>query len=199
MMPLVANVGPEETFEQIRAEFITDLQRAAAMHSFAWVGARRFRDEVLDAHAHTARDPGTPEPTLWFGNGEPNERFAPYARVKLSEIPTVFADNSPTMGLLGLQWLVFVYALWEDNIRGRIAAAAGCQKTDVKWTLLGDLGLLRNDVIHHRAIATARNSGRCKCLRWFAIGDRIRIDGEHVEEFHRRLDGPDGVVQFSAS
>ena len=43
--------------------------------------------------------------------------------------------------------------------------------TDVRDDLLGDIRLLRNDIVHHGGIATKANSGRCKILQWFNDGD----------------------------
>jgi hypothetical protein len=42
---------------------------------------------------------------------------------------------------------------------------------------------MRNDIVHHRGIATAGNSGRCEVLRWFKADDPMHVMPVHVVEF----------------
>lgn len=44
--------------------------------------------------------------------------------------------------------VVFIYALWEDGIRAKVADLLGVDKSDVRCALMGDLGLIRNVIIH---------------------------------------------------
>jgi hypothetical protein len=78
---------------------------------------------------------------------------------------------------------VLIYTQWEHNFRPRFAAALGTPLEEVKDDLMGDIRLLRNDVIHHHGIATKDHSGRCKLLRWFEPGERILITYEQVFDF----------------
>ena len=42
------------------------------------------------------------------------------------------------------------------------------------------MGYIRNDIVHHRSIATTGNMGRCKLFRWFEPGEPIVLGTGHV-------------------
>lgn len=70
--------------------------------------------------------------------------------------------------------IVFLYTLWEDGFRMSFAKAHGCEARDFQVPVLGDLKLMRHDIIHHRSVASSENTGRCQVLRWFKPGEVIR-------------------------
>ncbi len=92
------------------------------------------------------------------------------------------SDRGVAFRQLGHQWVVFVYAMWEDEMRGRLATAQGIAHDDVKHPILGDLRLIRNDVVHKRGIATSEWTERCSTVRWFSVGDDVFIDNWMVTE-----------------
>jgi hypothetical protein len=121
---------------------------------------------------------------VYFGIGDPNLPGArPYAQWRVSEALAKVAPNGPVDRWLGQQWIVFTFTIWEHDYRCRLAAAHGVSPSAIAHPLLGDLRLLRNDVVHHGGIATDRNAGRCAVLRWFRPGDDIAITGERFVEF----------------
>lgn len=85
--------------------------------------------------------------------------------------------------------MLTVYQRWEEVLRPQAVTLLGLSdKDDVKIPILGDLGLLRNDVVHHRGVASAGNTSRCEVLtHWFAVGDRILIDPRKAYEFVKIL------------
>jgi hypothetical protein len=88
-----------------------------------------------------------------------------------------------------------VASLWNDHFRERLAAAKGIAKNEVEDPFLADINRMRNDIVHHGGVATARNSGRCEVLRWFSAGDVMHVYPEHVAEFMHYL----GLVEPSGS
>ena len=68
---------------------------------------------------------------------------------------------------------------WEREFRPLFAKLCDLPVKSVKSDLFGDLRHLRNDVVHHRAVATASNSGKCKLLGFFETGDVINLVAEH--------------------
>jgi len=57
---------------------------------------------------------------------------------------------------------------------------------------MGDMRRMRNDVVRHRGIATAANTGKCEELRWFQPGDTIYVSDGLLADFmgRARLTGP---------
>lgn len=92
-------------------------------------------------------------------------------------------DGGAARETLAHQWVVSLYTAWEHHFRVDLATVHACQPGDVKHPVLGDLRRLRNDVVHHRGVVSAGNAGGCEVLRWFAPGDRIRLDAQHFQEF----------------
>lgn len=105
----------------------------------------------------------------------------------IKSLPERLADDGPVAEQLGQQWLVLVCTEWEDHYRQRIADAAGVPKNEVKSPAMGDVSKMRNDVVHHRGVATKGNSGRCEALTWFKPGDRMLIQQARVREFMEHL------------
>lgn len=110
----------------------------------------------------------------------PSDAFAVWTRRRID------AEAQPGGSVprqLGHQWVSYVYAMWEHGFRPRLARARSVALDEVRDPLLGDLRLLRHDVLHCRGVATAENTGRCQRLRWFAAGEDIVITGRMVYEF----------------
>ena len=82
-------------------------------------------------------------------------------------------------------WFVQTYGLWEDYYRDKFKAAlaAVTGAGDVilpESDVMGEMGYIRNDIVHHRSIATRDNMGRCRLFRWFEPGEPIVLGIGHV-------------------
>ena len=82
-------------------------------------------------------------------------------------------------------WFVQVYGLWEDQYRDKFKTALeGVTGTDdiilPESDVMGEMGYIRNDIVHHRSIATGDNMGRCRLFRWFEPGEPIVLETGHV-------------------
>jgi hypothetical protein len=87
--------------------------------------------------------------------------------------------------MLYSQWFTYMYALWEESYRRRLAVAHGLDGDGAPWTrfdirnpMFGDIRNIRNDVVHkHGTVdASADNS----LLTWFAHGQKIEISLERM-------------------
>jgi hypothetical protein len=172
-------------------EFIERVNDAAGVHGVALVGLMVFSRYALD-NAPANR---TPESSIFLGRGDPNdpEGFA-YQRWKYDGLEDRLAPDGPVSRILGQQWVVLVASLWNDHYRGRLAEAKGIPKNDVRDPFLADINRMRNDIVHHRGIATAQNTGRCEALRWFSPGEEMHVYAAHIVEFMSYL----GTVKRSA-
>lgn len=113
----------------------------------------------------------------------------------MSEALTQVERNGNVETRLGHLWIISLYALWTDEYRPRLAKAHQRSPTDEKYDIFGDLRHLRNDVVHHRGIASADNTGRCVLLgHWFQPGSLIRLEGHHFDEFFRLIPWSDMVI-----
>lgn len=78
-----------------------------------------------------------------------------------------------------------VGALWNEEFRGRCAMANESESFDDPG--MGDINKMRNDIVHHGAVATSRNTGRCEVFRWFRVGETIPPDGGARRRVHEAL------------
>jgi hypothetical protein len=159
------------------------LDDAIAAYSFARLGLR----SVAETTARLPTMAQNPDPMHYIGVGDPASP-EPFWAWRRSELLWQVAQDGPAETHLGQQWIGHVYTGWQEAYRPRLAAAHGCGKADLRYPVLGDLRLLRNDVVHHRGRATPHNTGRCVVLgHWFAVGDVIRLRDEHFVEFRALL------------
>lgn len=183
----------DESARTILDELHRDLDDLMTAHGFACMGLRRMREHF----ASTPRRPGDEDPIIRLESFVPdnpdwpkNPGWLPSTEWRLSEALRQVQDHGPVEALLGRQWIVSVYALWEEEYRPRLAAAHGRRLQDEKYSLLGDLRRLRHDVVHHHGIATADYTGRCEVLGWFQLDEVIQVDGWHFGEFLRLFPWP---------
>jgi hypothetical protein len=176
-----------DTVESILAELNRDLNDLTAAHTFAAAGLVSIREFFTQLQTL----PENPDPLILIGTGDPNTPEArQYAQWRRSEAIEQTQPDGAVETRLGQQWIAFLYALWEQEYRPRLAAVHNRDPRDEKYPLIGDLRLMRNDVIHHRGVATSDNTGRCEILQWFQPGETIRLKGEHFEEFIRIFPWP---------
>jgi hypothetical protein len=174
-----------ESEADVVAQFAIAVNDAIAVHGFAGLGLHQLTNLISALPVV----PENPDPDFYIGIGDPNLASSrTYAAWKRSTALEQIAQDGPVEVRLSQQWVVYTYAMWEEEYRPRLAAARGCDSNDIRLPLLGDLRRLRNDIVHHRAIATAANTGRCEVLtRWFEPGAQIYLRGEHFAEFVERF------------
>lgn len=179
---------PDESISTVLDELRKELYDLLTAHGFACMGLRCIREYFVGLPKH----PEDNDPIIHLESIVPdnpdwpkNPAWLPAGEWRLSEAIRQVQDNGPVEALLGRQWIVSVYALWEDEYRPLLAAARGNSNNEEKYPLLGDLRRLRHDVVHNRGVASLRYTVHCLVLRWFQPGEVIRVDGRHFEEFLR--------------
>jgi len=168
---------PQGVLDQFRA-FLND---SLAAVGFALSGLRQL-ETTLVTMDQTPRVPGNPDPTIYVGRGDPNDAPGVMAGWRLSEALARLVTDGPIDTLLSQQWLVYFYSGWEHEFRPRLADAHDCTTGKLQYPLFGDIRMLRDDIVHHRGIASEGKTGRCAVLRWFKVGDAILLNGEHQIE-----------------
>jgi hypothetical protein len=159
-----------------------DLNDLAAAAAFALSGLRLELDRLKEIPTI----PENPDPRIYLGIGDPNIPGAlPYASWRLSEAADQLQPDGPVATSLGHQWIVFLYSVWEHVYRPRLAVVHNRNAEEERYPVLGDLRYLRNDVVHHRGVATRENTGRCQILLWFQPGEAINLKLENIDQFMR--------------
>jgi len=171
-----------ESEAAVTAEFHTFLNDAAGLYGVTTTALPFLRGQA-DQFARIAGI-GADHPMFFTVTDMPQERpsdaFAVWPR---SLLASRLAPEGVAARQAGHQWVVHVFSMWEHGYRPRLAAARGVDTDDVKIPVLGDLRLIRNDVVHHRGIATADSSGKCQQLRWFSVGEDMLVTGRMIYQF----------------
>jgi hypothetical protein len=68
------------------------------------------------------------------------------------------------------QWIcraiiVFLFAYWDEQIRPQIAAIRGVKSTDVKLDELGDLRILRHNILHNKGLLPTSEFAKLKVMK----------------------------------
>jgi len=86
-------------------------------------------------------------------------------------------------------WICDVYGLWESRyrtqLRRRIRGLPGAIRPEQQ--VIGDLGHIRNDLVHNDGVAKGKQVASCKVLRWFAEGERMQLRLRHVFDFLNQM------------
>lgn len=72
----------------------------------------------------------------------------------------------------GAQWIIFIFAEWNDHYRFELAKVWDCSHRDYVSPFFGDLAKVRNDYIHNGGIAK-RSTANCSILNWFSEGEQM--------------------------
>ncbi len=158
-------------------EFIDELNDIAGIHAMALTGIIKMAEFAGTLKAPSANS------TLFVGHGNPNSQEGlAYQRWSIRTLAERLAPEGPVVQALGQQWIVMVASKWNDHFRALIAKALGIEKNELKDAAMADINRMRNDIVHHRGIATKGNTGRCEVLRWFEIGEPLHVLPVHVSE-----------------
>ena len=86
-------------------------------------------------------------------------------------------------------WISGVYALWEHPYRTQLKHETRYLSGSIRprQQVLGELGLIRNDLLHHNAVAQQRFAARCEILRWFPVDEHMKLRLRHVFDFLNQM------------
>lgn len=100
-------------------------------------------------------------------------------------------ENSPSginQRQLSYSILVFIFTYWEDEIRPRLAEAAGVETKDVKSEIMGDLRCIRNSILHTKGVFTPEWHGKLVVLKdYFTAGQQIQISYELMHQIFVKI------------
>jgi len=169
----------QELFDELAEEF----WHTAGVMSFSRVAIKMMGDTI--GWSETKENP---DPTLFLGAGDPNDpNTVADASWRKSQIEGAAAEDGWLQQWLTHAWLALMFARWEAYYRPAFANAADVEERQVRSDAIGDIRNLRNDVIHHRGIATRTNAGKCKILTKFNVGDIILLTPSDVRALRDAL------------
>ncbi|MFJ7622757.1 hypothetical protein ACIQYZ_28580 [Rhodococcus erythropolis] len=95
--------------------------------------------------------------------------------------PLVESTRYPEMQIAVYgQWFTYMHAIWDEQIRKRLAAAHGCRASDISIPLFGDIRLIRNDFVHKKGIAGKSATNTEVLVDWFTSGASMEVSAEQM-------------------
>ena len=170
-------------FDPIFQEFVDVLNALAGAHAFALAGISK-ECEYWSEQVASVAPPASADSTVYIANGHPDlPTTVAYSQWRLGDLPDLLAVGGTVMTRVSQQWVISVYTEWDEHYRGLISDAMGLSEP-LKLPMFGDLRRFRHDIVHHRGIASADNSGKCEIFTdWFRPGQTMFFDVFRVAEF----------------
>jgi hypothetical protein len=169
-------------------EFMKLIDDLGGAHYFATLGFWERRHTLM---AQAAQAPGDDETRrVWIYSGEPDDSVGkPYLSWLVTDLINEKLGRDGTFSTqLSNAWITGLFSAWESRFRAAITKLLKLSSA-VECDEMGDLRRMRNDILHGRGIASREHTGQCVSLRWFDIGDPIRVTSDHIYEFHKKI-GP---------
>lgn len=166
------NQAAQELLTELDQEFL----RTAGVASFSKVGIRLLNDQI----GWISSDQN-PNPRLFIGWGAPDDPDAEvHASWSKRDIEAAITDGGWLSTWLSHAWLALIAAKWEGHYRRRFAELHGVDLNDVRSEVMGDIRLLRNDVIHNNARASKDHAARCRLMTGFKLGELIVLEPRDI-------------------
>jgi tetratricopeptide (TPR) repeat protein len=172
---------------QAANEFLEILDNIYGVYLDGTQGFSLVRNKIIEGQQNTNKITGMSIEDLdkaffSYGKGDPNNSDSyilhKCTQGKLKERNKKDGNNDAVIANL---CIVLIYQYWEDHYRKQIAEELGLSnKNDIESDIMGDLGSIRNSIIHHGAIALKKVE-KCKLLKWFKEGNRIYVNREMFE------------------
>ena len=120
---------------------------------------------------------------------DPNSPDVIHSRIVTAE--NFISENSPggiNQRQLSYSIVVFIYTYWEDEIRPRLARAAGTEEKNITCDIMGDLRCIRNSILHTKGIFTAEWHRKLVVLKdCFAADEQIEISYELMHQIFVKI------------
>lgn len=155
-----------------------------SIHGFGLVAAKikEFQKTFLEKYKISSIE-DFDKTSFIYGRGKPGSKDSYSMHIsKMGKIKERNKKSGENYKIIANLCLVLIYQYWENYYRVRIANDIGLEKTkDLELDIFGEIKVLRDSIIHHRAIALDRVED-FKLLKWFKKGDKIEIDDKQLEK-----------------
>ena len=124
-----------------------------------------------------------------FPDGEQSIGTSTIARVTFGELFDGMIDGGEFDQLSSKAMLVFMYSLWEETTRGKIADALRVKRSKVRCDLMGDMRHLRNFIVHPSAKTKQDyvNGAIFLPAIWPTFPEDVSITGSMLHSFMEQL------------
>jgi hypothetical protein len=103
--------------------------------------------------------------------------------IRADEFVTVNAERGFNEQQVCWSICVFVFAYWDEEIRPQIAAVRGVSVDDVRVDALGDLRVIRHNIVHNKGVLAAKDHAKLKRLNaLFRPDEKIALSHDDMHK-----------------
>ncbi|MEA2820718.1 MAG: hypothetical protein QOJ86_2722 [Bradyrhizobium sp.] len=166
-----------ESFAAIMQEFHEVADQLYGMYLDCAAGLEIFTARLASLIPASGPVPGA---RLIYGKGDPNQPDAMQLHaVKMTELLERNKPDGSTQVMLSQSCINLLIAVWEDDIRERLAAAAGLTgKNEIKSDFFRDLSRCRNAILHNRGVLDVTP----RVIRFLAKDSKIALSKADTHE-----------------
>lgn len=172
-----------EKFDDVVREFIdfTNAQVGAYMDALAGFAGHYTRvDRQVHRVSRSVRQSGqnpNEKVVVWASYEDPSQPDIIHNRIiRADDYLAINSRGGSNEQQHARAIVVFLYTVWESEIRPRLAAAKGVELNDIRSDIMGDLKQLRHAIIHARNVLSIEKHRALKKLgAMFSAGQPITI------------------------
>lgn len=126
---------------------------------------------------------------MFIGRGNPNKPGSVlYHATTQGQYKDRNAKDGPNAIYMAQVLVVLIYEYWENVHRHRIASAIGLQNSsDLKTPIMGDIRLLRHDILHRQGIVDKVTVSKLQVVQGLQPGGRVELSEVQVESLVRAV------------
>lgn len=168
--------------DDVLREYLHRVEELYSHYLDSRMGFARNAQMVRDSQRSLGPSARSGELAFTYGVGNPNDAAAaPIIRISQRTFVDRNAEGGRNHALAGQHLLVLIYAVWEHEYRGRVAAALGLNTAnDLKIPIMGDLRFIRNDVLHNHGVLSEECEGKLEVLKGLFTGPQVFPEWEQL-------------------
>ncbi len=147
---------------KILEDFCSNCQEQSIIFDIARLG----KDQWLDKHKHILEK--GKDNTIFFGTNFPDAYQSPgkstTGKIPMKHLLENLKPRGEFENQLAKMLIVFIYHLWEDNCRNKIADSLSISKDRVECDLMGDIRKIRHSIIHKNSVVSQKLPNNLKIL-----------------------------------
>ncbi len=160
------SISPYEASKAMR--IIEDFRSYCYEQDIIFVIARVAKDQWLQSHKHMFEN--SKDNTVFFGTQNPaadepqSLGNSTTSSILHKDLLEMLEPGGKFESQLSKQFIVFVYHLWSENFRDKIAESLSISKDQVECDLMEDIRRIRNRIIHWNAVVRLKDLNHLKIL-----------------------------------
>lgn len=165
-LPPSISQGTADKAIRILEEFRNNCHEQSIIFTIANVGKHQWLNKYKQSYEKSLEI--NEDNKISFGSNPPNAYQSPgksiTAEIPIKHLLEKLKPEGEFENQLSKMLIVFIYYLWDDNFRDKIADSLSISKNQVECDLMGDIRHIRNSIIHKNSDIRQEDLNHLKML-----------------------------------